>query len=199
VLDDCGEKLGVKEKDNLQTIVAASDRMGELINDLLRLSSIARGEVSRAPVDLSALARTVADELKKANPERSVEFLVEPDLITKADPHLMRIVLENLLGNAWKFTSQKPAARIEFRRTAREGAPAYLVSDNGAGFDMAHASKLFGAFQRLHSTDEFPGTGVGLATVQRIIHRQGGQVWAEGEVGHGATFYFTLPEVLKAR
>ncbi|MDB6022607.1 MAG: sensor signal transduction histidine kinase, partial [Pedosphaera sp.] len=198
LLED-SDKLGAEGKANLQTVVEASQRMGELIDDLLQLSRITRSEVRRAPVDLSALARSVADELRKANPERSVELLIEPDLITQADAHLMRIVLENLLGNAWKFTSQKRAARIEFRRATRQGTRAYFVRDNGAGFDMAYASKLFGAFQRLHSTAEFPGTGVGLATVQRIIRRHGGQVWAEAEIGHGATFYFTLPNESKAR
>jgi PAS domain S-box-containing protein len=198
LLKECGEKLGVKGKGSLQTIVAASNRMDELISDLLQLSRIARSEVHCVPVDLSALARSVADELRKVNPERRVEFLVQPDLIAQADPHLMRIVLDNLLGNAWKFTSQKPVARIEFRSTTYEDAAAYLVRDNGAGFDMAYSNKLFGAFQRLHSASEFPGTGVGLATVQRIIHRQGGRVWAEGDIGRGATFYFTLPNELKA-
>jgi light-regulated signal transduction histidine kinase (bacteriophytochrome) len=199
LLEDCCDKLGAEDKDGLQAVVAASQRMGELIDDLLQLSGITRSELHRAPVDLSALARSVADELRKANPERSVELLIEPDLITQADARLMRIVLENLLGNAWKFTSQKPVARIEFGRTTRKGAPAYFVRDNGAGFDMAYANKLFGAFQRLHSTTEFPGTGIGLATVQRVIHRHGGQVWAEGEVGRGATFYFRLPNELKAQ
>lgn len=198
LLEHYGDKLGVEGKESLQTVVAASERMSELIGDLLQLSRITRSEVRCASVDLSALARNVADELRKANPERSVESLVEPDLIAQADAHLMRIVLENLLGNAWKFTSQKRDARIEFGRTTSEGAPAYFVRDNGAGFDMAYASKLFGAFQRLHSAEEFPGTGIGLATVQRIIHRHGGQVWAEGEVGRGATFYFTLPNESKA-
>ena len=147
----------------------------------------------RAPVDLSALARNLADELEKAEPERCVEFIIEPEVIAQADAHLMRVVLGNLLGNAWKFTSQQRAARIEFGRTTREGAPAYFVRDNGVGFDMAYSHKLFGAFQRLHTTAEFPGTGIGLATVQRVIDRHGGQVWAVGEVGHGAAFYFTLP------
>ncbi|MDB6017954.1 MAG: hypothetical protein JWR19_2443 [Pedosphaera sp.] len=193
LLEDCADKLGTEGKESLLAVVAASQRMGELIDDLLQLSRITRSEVRRAPVDLSALARSVADELRKANPERYVEFIVEPDLIAEADARLMRIVLENLLGNAWKFTSHKRAARIEFGRTRHNGAAAYFVRDNGAGFDMAYANKLFGAFQRLHSTAEFPGTGVGLATVQRVIHRHGGQIWAEGEIGRGATFYFTLP------
>ncbi|MDB6065985.1 MAG: domain S-box protein [Pedosphaera sp.] len=199
LLEDCGDKLGAEGKESLQTVVAASERMGELIDDLLQLSRVSRREVRREPVDLSALARSVGDELRKANPERSVELLIEPGLIAQADARLIRIVLENLLGNAWKFTSQKRDARIEFGRTTREGAPAYFVRDNGAGFDMAFADKLFGAFQRLHTTAEFPGTGVGLATVQRVIRRHGGQVWAEGEVGRGATFYFTLPNGSKAR
>ncbi|MDB6015974.1 MAG: histidine kinase [Pedosphaera sp.] len=199
LLEGCTDKLGTEGKESLLAVISASQQMSELIDDLLQLSRITRSEVRRAPVDLSALARSVADELRKANPERCVELLIEPDLMTQADARLMRIVLQNLFGNAWKFTSQKCNARIEFGRSSHNGVAAYFVRDNGAGFDMAYANKLFGAFQRLHSTAEFPGTGVGLATVQRVIHRHGGQVWAEGEIDRGATFYFTLPSKLKAR
>ena len=193
LLEDYADKLDAEGKHYLQTVRTASQRMAQLIDDMLQLSRITRSEMRLAPVDLSALARNLADELEKAEPERCVEFIIEPEVIAQADAHLMRVVLGNLFGNAWKFTSQQRAARIEFGRTTREGAPAYFVRDNGVGFDMAYSHKLFGAFQRLHTTAEFPGTGIGLATVQRVIDRHGGQVWAEGEVGHGAAFYFTLP------
>jgi light-regulated signal transduction histidine kinase (bacteriophytochrome) len=177
----------------LHTILTATERMGQLIEDMLRLAKVTGAEICRAPLDLSALVGDVARELRSAGPGRKVEFVVEPHLIVPADDQLMRIVLVNLLGNAWKFTSKQSAARIEFGRTTHEGAPVYFVRDNGVGFDMAYAQRLFGAFQRFHSVKEFPGTGVGLATVQRIIQRHGGQVWAESVPGQGATFYFTLP------
>lgn len=193
LLEDYTDRLDAEGKHYLQTVRRASQRMAELIDDMLQLSRITRSEMRLAPVDLSALARNLADELEKAEPERCVEFIIEPGVIAQGDAHLMQVVLGNLFGNAWKFTSQQRAARIEFGRTTREGAPAYFVRDNGVGFDMAYSHKLFGAFQRLHTTAEFPGTGIGLATVQRVIDRHGGQVWAEGEVGHGAAFYFTLP------
>jgi PAS domain S-box-containing protein len=197
--DDYAGKLDAAGKGNLQTIITATQRMAELIDDLLQLSRITRTEIRHRSVDLSVLARNVADELERMEPERSVEFVIEPGLVVQADGHLMRVALENLLGNAWKFTSKQPAARIEFGRTTRDdGASAYYVRDNGAGFDQAYAHKLFGAFQRLHTASEFPGTGIGLATVQRVIRRHGGQVWAEGEKGRGATFYFALPDVPKA-
>ncbi|HEX9048147.1 MAG TPA: GAF domain-containing protein [Verrucomicrobiae bacterium] len=193
VLVDYADRLGAEGCDHLQRVRAAAQRMGQLIEDLLRLSRITRSEMHCGLVDLSALARAVVEELQKTNPERQVEFVIEPDLHANADAGLMRIALENLLGNAWKFTSQKPAARIEFGQTQRNGEPAFFVRDNGAGFDMAYAGKLFGAFQRLHRPADFPGTGIGLATVQRIIHRHGGRVWAEAELNRGATFYFSLP------
>jgi light-regulated signal transduction histidine kinase (bacteriophytochrome) len=166
--------------------------MGRLIDDLFRLSRLTRAEMRRDRVDLSALAREIAAELRQTQPERQVEFIIARGVAASGDTHLLRVVLENLLGNAWKFTGRQTCARIEFGVTEEEGEPVYFVRDNGAGFDMAYASRLFGAFQRLHSTAEFEGTGIGLATVLRIIHRHGGRVWAEGEVDHGATFYFTL-------
>jgi PAS domain S-box-containing protein len=193
VLEDYHDKLDDAGKDSLQRIRAASQRMGRLIDDMLQLSRLTRTEMRRTPVDLSALARAVADEQHKAEPERCVEFAIEPDLVANADASLMRVVLENLLGNAWKFTGKQSAAKIEFGRTTHGGVPAFFVRDNGVGFDMAYADKLFGAFQRLHSTAEFPGTGIGLATVQRVIRRHGGRVWAESAAVRGATFYFTLP------
>jgi len=193
VLEDNAGQLDAEARANLERVRAASQRMGQLIDDLLQLSRHTRSEMRRAPVDLSALARALADELQKTEPARRVEFVVEPDLVAEADAGLMQVVLENLLGNALKFTGKQAAAKIEFGRTTHEGVPAFFVRDNGVGFDMTYADKLFGAFQRLHSPADFPGTGIGLATVQRIIHRHGGRVWAESEVGRGATFYFSLP------
>jgi light-regulated signal transduction histidine kinase (bacteriophytochrome) len=143
-------------------------------------------------VDLSALARTIVAQLGRSEPDRHVECVIAEGVTASADAALLRLVLENLLGNAWKFTSKQPAPRIEFGTVSSNGSVAYVVRDNGVGFDMAHASKLFGAFQRLHSATEFPGTGIGLATVQRIVHRHGGRVWASAEPGRGASFYFTL-------
>jgi light-regulated signal transduction histidine kinase (bacteriophytochrome) len=193
LLEDYGDKLDADGKDSFNRIRAASQRMGQLIDDLLQLSRHTRSEMRRAPVDLSVLARAVADELQKMEPERRVEFVIEPNLVAQADANLMRVVLENLLGNAWKFTGKQAAAKIEFGGAIRDGVPTCFVRDNGVGFDMAYADKLFGAFQRLHSTADFPGTGIGLATVQHIIHRHGGKVEADGAVGQGATFYFSLP------
>jgi PAS domain S-box-containing protein len=197
LLEDYGDKLDDAGKDSFNRIRAASQRMGQLIDDLLQLSRHTRSEMRRAPVDLSALARAVADPLQKTEPERRVEFVIEPRLVADADAGLMRVVLENLLGNAWKFTGKQAAAKIEFGRTTRECASTFYVRDDGVGFNMGYADKLFGAFQRLHTTAEFPGTGIGLATVQRIIHRHGGRVWAESKPNQGATFYFTLPEPSK--
>jgi light-regulated signal transduction histidine kinase (bacteriophytochrome) len=143
-------------------------------------------------VDLSAVARDFEEELKRGQPEREAEFVVADGLGASGDPRLLRLALQNLLDNAWKFTGKSPKARIEFGCTECEGVKAFYVRDDGVGFDMKYADKLFAPFQRLHSVKEFPGTGVGLATVQRIIHRHGGRVWAEGEVERGATFYFSL-------
>ena len=197
LLEDYGDKLDDAGKDSFNRIRAASQRMGQLIDDLLQLSRHTRSEMRRTSVDLSALARAVVEELQKTNPERPVEFVIGPDLDAEADAGLMRVVLDNLLGNAWKFTGKQAAAKIEFGRTTRECASTFYVRDDGVGFNMGYADKLFGAFQRLHTTAEFPGTGIGLATVQRIIHRHGGRVWAESKPNQGATFYFTLPEPSK--
>ncbi|HLP75772.1 MAG TPA: ATP-binding protein, partial [Candidatus Paceibacterota bacterium] len=194
LLEDYSDKLDEEGKEDLQTIRAASQRMGKMIDDMLTLSRVTRHELRRARVDLSALAEAVAQELKESEPERKVEFIIAPGLSAETDPNLIRNVLENLIGNAWKFTGKEPLARIEFGQSAQNGAMAFFVRDNGVGFDMAYAQKLFGAFQRLHTVAEFPGTGVGLATVQRIINRQGGRVWAESAPDRGATFYFTLPQ-----
>jgi len=192
LLEDYADKLDAQGKDYLQRVRAASQNMAQLIDDLLNLSRITRSKIRHGTVNLSVLAQAVTAELKKMEPERQVEFVIAGRLMVKGDERLLKIVLENLLGNAWKFTGNNPKAKIEFGVTQVDGRSAYFVRDNGAGFDMAYANKLFGAFQRLHAPSEFPGSGIGLATVQRIIHRHGGQVWAEGTVGQGATFYFTL-------
>jgi signal transduction histidine kinase len=177
----------------LERIRAGSQRMARLIDDLLQLSRLTRSELRHQQVDLSGMAREVADELRRREPRREVTFVIEPGVSGFGDSRLLRLVLENLLGNAWKFTTKQSAATIAFGRAESEGGPAYFVRDNGAGFDMAFADKLFGAFQRLHSDRDFPGTGIGLAIVQRVIHRHGGRVWAEGAVEQGARFSFTLP------
>ena len=190
LLEDYEDELDEEGRLYLKRTKAASQRMGQLIDDLLDLSRMTRGKMRRESVDLSALAQAIAEEFSRAQPEHEVEVIVEEGLVANGDGSLLRVVLENLLGNAWKFTRNQPHPRVEFGLL--EDRPTYYVRDNGVGFDMAYAGKLFGAFQRLHSASEFEGTGIGLATVQRIIHRHGGRVWAEGEVGKGATFFFTL-------
>jgi PAS domain S-box-containing protein len=193
LMEDYHDSLDAQAQDYLQRICGATQRMSELIDALLGLSRVTRAEVQREPLDLSAMAWTIAAELRRQDPVRGVEFVVTPQLSTEGDARLLRIVMQNLLGNAWKFTAHRDQVQIQFgARVLPDGIRAFFVHDNGAGFDMTYAEKLFGAFQRLHSTNEFPGTGIGLATVQRIIRRHGGQVWAEGKVGQGATFYFTL-------
>jgi signal transduction histidine kinase len=192
LLEDCAGHLDARGQDYLARVRAAAARMGALIEDLLKLSRATRAELHRETVDLSALARSVADELRHGDRDRTVEIRVADGLATPGDARLLRIVLGNLMGNAWKFTSRQPQAWIEVGGREIDGAPAFFVRDNGAGFDMQYAAKLFGAFQRLHSAAEFPGTGIGLALVQRIMHRHGGRIWAESTIGEGATFYFTL-------
>ncbi len=192
LLEDYTDKLDTQGKDYLTRVRAASQKMGQLIDDLLNLSRMTRTEMRREVVDLSALAQAIAAELQNRESGRQVEFVITEGMKINGDKRLLMVVLENLLGNAWKFTEKHPRARIECGVTQVNGKSAYFVRDDGAGFDMAYADKLFGAFQRLHGTTEFSGTGIGLATVQRIIHRHGGQVWAEGAVEQGATFYFTL-------
>jgi len=192
LLEDCGDRLDAAGRAHLGRVRQATQRMAQLIDDLLNLSRVTRAQMQVTSVDLSALARRIADELRRSAPDRAVEFVIAPDLVARADPGLLQVALENLLGNAWKFTATRARARIEVGVAAHQGQPAYFVRDDGVGFDMRYADKLFGAFQRLHPTGEFPGTGIGLATVQRIVHRHGGRVWAEGAVGRGATFYFTL-------
>lgn len=192
LLEDYTDRLDAEGKDYLTRVRAASQKMGRLIDDLLNLSRMTRIEMRREVVDLSALAKAAAAELQNREPGRQVEFVIAEGMEVNGDKRLLMVVLENLLGNAWKFTEKHPRARIECGVTQVNGKSAYFVRDDGAGFDMAYADKLFGAFQRLHGTTEFPGTGIGLATIQRIIHRHGGRVWAKGAVEQGATFYFTL-------
>jgi signal transduction histidine kinase len=196
LLEDYAGELDDEGRDYLGRVRAASQKMGHLIDDLLGLSRVMRGTMSREHVDLSSLAEEVAGSLKEEQPEKAISFAAQSGLKTWGDPRLLRVALENLIGNAWKFAGNEPEPRVEFgvdEELSRKGrVPVYYVRDNGAGFEMAYADKLFGAFQRLHGSDEFEGTGIGLATVQRVVHRHGGRIWARGEVGRGATFYFTL-------
>lgn len=196
VLDECGDRLPPGARDHLERARSAAERMGRILDDLLRLSRVSRREMYAEPVDLSALAREVAAELPDPRRPRlaDVEVVVADGMRALGDPGLLRIVLSNLLRNAWRFTGKAAAPRIEVGRTEGEdGGAVFYVRDNGAGFDMAHAARLFEPFQRLHRAEEFPGTGLGLAMCQRIVRRHGGRIWAEGAVGRGATFFFTLP------
>lgn len=192
LLEDYSDRLDDTAKEHLQRVRTGAQRMSGLIDGLLDLSRITRAQIQRQTVDLSEMARSVARDLSGQHPERKVEFVIAPGLQAEADARLMRTVLENLLGNAWKFTSRRSQARIEFGRTQTNGLNSFFVRDNGAGFDPAFAGRLFGAFQRLHPAADFPGSGVGLASVQRVISRHGGRVWARGTVNQGATFFFTL-------
>jgi PAS domain S-box-containing protein len=192
LLEDYVDKLDEQGRDYLQRVRAASQRMAQLIDDLLNLSRVTRGDMRCEPVNLSVLAQTIAEELKKTQPGRQVEFVIEEGLTVNGDARLLKLVLENLLSNSWKFTSKHKRGRVEFGAERSDGKLAYFVRDDGAGFDMAYVEKLFIPFQRLHAPTEFPGTGIGLALVQRIIHRHGGHVWAKGGVEKGATIYFTL-------
>jgi signal transduction histidine kinase len=190
--EDYGAKLDAEARACLQRIRGATQRMGMLIDDLLKLSRVTRTEIRREQIDLSAMANEIARDLRAGDPERRAHFEIASGLLAQGDSHLLRIVLQNLLSNAWKFTSKRAEARIEMGLLRDNGQSTYFVRDNGAGFDPAYADRLFGAFQRLHGVEEFPGTGIGLATVQRVILRHGGKVWAEGAVDRGATIYFTL-------
>jgi PAS domain S-box-containing protein len=205
LLDDHAEQLGAQGKHYLERVHAASQRMQQLIDDLLNLARVARSEMRREKIDLGSLVQKIAAELSQADPDRPVEFVIAPGLAADGDPRLLRVALENLLNNAWKYTSKHLTARIEFGQLRiaesessqcairnSQFAMAFFVRDDGAGFDTTYAHKLFAPFQRLHSFSEFEGTGIGLAIVQRIIHRHGGRIWAEGGVERGATFYFTL-------
>ena len=192
LLEDYSGTLDAAGRESLQRVRAASQRMGTLIDDLLKLARVTRVEIRTEDVDLSGMAREIAAELQRATPERLVEFAIAPGLRARGDARLLRVALDNLLRNSWKYTAKQAQPRIEFASIAANGERAFMVRDNGAGFDMQYADKLFGVFQRLHSPAEFEGTGVGLATVRRIITRHGGRIWAEGVVDRGATFYFTL-------
>jgi signal transduction histidine kinase len=195
LLEEELERLSPEGVRHLQVVRAASQRMSQLIDDLLGLSRLTRAEIRHEVVDLSALCTEIVTELRVANPDRQVEVVIEPGLRALGDARLIRIALDNLLGNAWKFTARRPRARIEVGRDRGAGDGTFYVRDDGAGFDMAYADQLFGAFQRLHTALEFEGTGIGLATVRRVISRHGGRVWASGAVDQGATFSFTLPTV----
>jgi PAS domain S-box-containing protein len=194
LLEDCNDTLDEVGKGHLRRIRAATQRMGTLIDDLLNLSRVTRAQFSAQTFDLSAVVSSIAKEIQATQPERQVTWHIQPDVFATGDSHLLKVAVENLLNNAWKFTSRRANASIEFGKVENNGSSAFFVKDDGAGFNPAHADRLFGAFQRLHATAEFPGTGVGLATVQRVIHRHGGRIWAESAVDHGATFYFTLPQ-----
>jgi signal transduction histidine kinase len=184
-LDEAGQKF-------LSRVREASQQMSQLIDDVLYLSRVTRAELRDHEVDLSELVRVILGRLQESEPARLVEVKIRPGVVVNGDGQLLKIAMSNLLENAWKFTGKQPNARIEFGVTQVSGELAYFVRDNGAGFDMTYAGRLFGPFQRLHSQHEFPGSGIGLATVQRIVHRHGGRVWAEGLPGQGATFHFTL-------
>ena len=192
ILEDNCDQLDARGKAHFARVRAAAQRMAQLIDDLLSLARVSRVELRREGVSLTATARGIGQRLHESDPARDVEFVVQEGMTAQGDANLLAVVVENLLGNAWKFTSKRPSARIEIGVTAKDGRPAYFVRDDGAGFDMGHATKLFGAFQRLHADSDFPGTGIGLATVHRIVRKHGGQIWAESEVGRGATFFFTL-------
>jgi signal transduction histidine kinase len=192
VLTEYGDQLDANGKDSLQRVREAAERMSQLIDDMLNLARVTKTEMHRERVDLSAMAKQIEEEYRRREPKRNVEFVLAGSGVVSGDAHLLRVVMENLIGNAWKYSSTKDSARIEFGTGQGNGKKYYYVKDNGAGFDMRGANRLFQPFQRLHPASEFPGTGIGLATVQRIIQKHGGEVWAEGAVGEGATFYFTL-------
>jgi len=190
--EDYGKILDAQALNYIQRIRDSSRHMAQLIDDLLNLSRVTRANLHIDSLNLSEIARVIAAELNQLDLDRDVSWIIPDDITARADGQLMRAVLSNLLGNAWKFTVRTPHAQIEFGLASQAGRQVYFVRDNGAGFDMAYAGKLFGAFQRLHGPNEYEGSGIGLATVQRIIRRHGGDVWAEGQVDKGATFYFTL-------
>jgi light-regulated signal transduction histidine kinase (bacteriophytochrome) len=199
VMEDYGELLPEEGRGNLTRVRKAAQHMAQLIDDMLNLSRVTRAAMKSDMVDLSKLAQGIITEIRRGQTDRNVKFTSKPNLKVYGDPNLLQVVLENLLNNAWKFTSKREQAEIELGSKLENEETVYFVRDNGAGFDMAFTSKLFGAFQRLHAMTDFAGTGVGLATVQRIIHRHGGRIWAEAEVDHGATFFFTLPALERVK
>jgi len=193
LVEDAGPTLDERSRSHLERIRSATQRMGRLIDDLLALSRVTRAEMKRERVDVSEIATQVAAELARHAPARAVAVTIAPGLTATGDPQLVRLALQNLIENAWKFTSRRAQASIEVGPTKdAHGEPAFFVRDNGAGYDPSVATKLFGPFQRLHPASDFPGTGIGLATVKRIVHRHGGRIWAEGKIDAGACFYFTL-------
>lgn len=192
ILKDYGHLMDEQGRDYFSRVINASQKMGQLIDDLLKLARLSRVEMNQTTTDLSSIAESIATEFKSSTPDRNVDFVIQPGLVDKADRSLMQIALQNLLSNAWKYTKNTREAKIEFSSFRRENKTIYFIRDNGVGFDMRYINKLFGAFQRLHNAEEFEGTGIGLATVKRIIRRHHGTIWAEAEVNQGATFYFTL-------
>ena len=196
LLETNGSLLDARGKEDLGRIRLATQRMGQLIEDLLELSRLSRSELKREHVNLSATAETIFQELRKAEPERCVESLVTPNLTAFGDSHLLRIALQNLIQNSWKFTRHRPQAKIEFGASVEGGSPGFYIKDNGTGFNMEYAGKLFQPFQRLHDAKEYPGTGIGLALVQRIIRRHAGSIRVEAEENQGATFFFTIPQTI---
>jgi light-regulated signal transduction histidine kinase (bacteriophytochrome) len=192
LLEDYYDKVDETGRDYLKRVRASTQHMGRLIDDLLKLSRLTKTEMRQEPVPLSGIVTKIIDSLKKNEPDRSIECVIEKGITVNRDPYLLEIAMENLLNNAWKFTGKIPKPRIQFGMTQKDRLNVYYIKDNGAGFDMTYSDKLFGAFQRLHSSEEFSGTGIGLVTVQRIIHRHGGRIWAEAEPNKGATFFFTI-------
>ena len=192
LLDDAAEKLDSDQRDSLQRVVNASKHMADLIDDILELSRITRKELQREQIDLSGLVRDILEELRRADPVRKLTATIADGVTVEGDAKLLRVALENLLGNAWKYTAKVEQPSIEFGTTTQEEKTVFSLKDNGVGFDMRYVDKLFHPFQRLHNSQDYEGTGIGLATVQRVVQRHGGQIWASGEPGKGASFYFTL-------
>jgi signal transduction histidine kinase len=190
--EDYGRVLDRIGNDHLDRVLAAAARMNSMIDALLTLANLSAQPLARQPVNLSQIAGFVVDDLRRSAPERRVDLQIAPNLVVDGDPTLLRLVLENLLGNAWKYSARNPNAHVSFDCAANDARQVFCVADDGAGFDMRNADRLFGVFQRLHSANDFAGTGVGLASVKRIVRRHGGDIWAESEPGHGARFYFTL-------
>jgi len=194
LVEDYAGGLDDRAKGYIDCVRSETQRMGLLIDDMLKLSRVTRAEMQFRPVDLTAIAQSIVTGLLETNPGRHIQFVIEPGLTAFGDARLLDIALTNLLANAVKFTGPRAVGRIEFVQTSHNGQKAFCVRDNGVGFDMAYSNTLFRAFQRLHKPTEFPGTGVGLATVERVVRRHSGQVWAEAQVDRGATFYFTIGE-----
>ncbi len=190
--EDCEAELNQDGREMLQIVIDSARRMDQLLFGLLALSRLVRTEMQQCTVNLSAIVEAIAADFRSSDPQRAVEFVIAPNLVAWGDERMLRVALENLLNNAWKFTQRCPQSRIEFGMELTEGHRAYFVRDNGVGFDMAYVGKVFGVFERLHSETDFPGTGIGLAIVQRVIARHGGTIWAKAVVNEGATFYFTL-------